>query len=80
MSRRRQRNYRGRGGGRRKPSLLKRIFTNRCDPDSSWIFLSDVITNVREELHCFLNRVPRGSRIQWDRKGRVRGHSTTRRY
>jgi hypothetical protein len=80
MSRRRRRNYRGRGDRGGKPSLLKRIFTNRLDPNSSWIFLSDVIANIREEFHCFLYRVPRGSRLLWDRNGRIRGHSTTRRY
>ena len=80
MSKRRRRNSRAQGDRRRKPSLLKRIFTNRRDPNSSWIFLADVIANIREELHCFLFRVPRGSRLLWDRNGRIRGHSTTRRY
>ena len=77
---RRKRNYQGNGSRRRKPSLLQRVFTNRRDPNSSWIFLNDVITNVREELHCFFNRVPRGSRLLWDRNGRIRGHATIRRY
>lgn len=77
---RRKRKYQKMSGGRQKPPLLQRIFTNRRDPNSSWIFLSDVIANVREELHCFFYRVPRGSRLLWDRNGRIRGHATIRRY
>lgn len=80
MSRRRQRGSRGQRSRRPKPSLLKRIFTNRRNPNSSWIFLADVIANVREELYSFVGRVPRGSRLFWDRNGHIRGHSTTRRY
>jgi hypothetical protein len=80
MSRRRRKNSRGRGGRHPKPSLLRRIFTNRRDPNSSWVFLADVIDNIREEIHCFLYRVPRGSRLLWDRNGRIRGHATIRRY
>ena len=79
MSRRKRNNQRM-DGRRRKPSLLRRIFTNRRDPNSSWIFLGDVIANVREELQCFFFRVPRGSRLLWDRNGRIRGHATIRRY
>ena len=80
MSRRRRGRWQNQGRRRQKPSLLKRIFTNRQNPQSSWIFLDDVIENLREELYCFFNRVPRGSRLLWDKNGRVRGHATTRRY
>ena len=71
MSRRRRR--------RKPPSLLRRIFTNRRDPNSSWVFLADIIGNVKEEWHCFVNRVPRGSRLYWH-GSKIRSHSTIRRY
>jgi len=75
--RRRRRRNRGRG----KPCLLKRIFTNRRNPNSRWLFFSDMIANAREEVFCFLNRVPRGATLKWDGKdNQIRGYETRRRH
>lgn len=80
MSRRNRRGRRNNRSRRQKPSLLKRIFTNRRNANSSWISLADVLTNIREEWFVFEKRVPPGSRILWGKDGRPRGYSSTRRY
>ena len=65
----------------RKPSLWRRILSNRRDSHSPWVSIADVVGNIREELFCFFQRVPRGARLYWDgRTNKIRGYSTRRRY
>jgi hypothetical protein len=65
----------------RKPSLLRRILTNRRKPNSRWVFFSDMVANAREEVFCFFNRVPRGAWLKWDGKtNKIRSYETRRRY
>lgn len=64
----------------RKPSLWRRILSNRRDTHSSRVSIADVTRNIREELFSFFQRVPRGARLYWDGKSKIKGYSTRRRY
>lgn len=73
MSRRNRRNQRG--WQNRRPPKRQPIFTNRRNPQSSWVTLNDVITNVKERVYGWFHRIPKGSRLYW-RGGKIVGHST----
>ena len=64
----RQRNgRRGSNGG---------TFTNRRNPSFGWVSLYDIWLNAKERVYCWWNRVPQGSSIRWNRKGKIVGHYT----
>jgi hypothetical protein len=58
---------------RRGQGLLQRLFTNRYNPRSSWIHIADVIENAKDTWFCWSRRLPPGSRLLRDAKGKIRG-------
>jgi hypothetical protein len=58
-------------------NIFQRLIRNRYNPRSRWITARDVWLNFKEELHCWLHRVPPGSRIHW-RSGDIETTETTR--
>jgi len=61
-----------------KPSLWKRLTTNRYHPGGRWISVGDIHRNVLETLYCFMRRVPPGSLLHHDQKGRIVGYTSLR--
>ncbi|HBR71390.1 MAG TPA: hypothetical protein DEA27_01095 [Candidatus Moranbacteria bacterium] len=52
------------------------IFTNRRNPGFFLITPIDIWYNIKERAYCWFWRVPEGSYIAWDKKGKIKGHST----
>lgn len=61
-----------------KPSLWKRLTTNRYHPASRYISLGDVFRNTAETWYCFTRRVPPGSLLHHNNSGQITGHTTMR--
>ncbi len=59
---------------RSRRGVLARIFTNRTDPRSQWISVSDMWTNAKEIFYGWAHRVPDNSTIRY-RNGKIIGHS-----
>lgn len=52
------------------------VFVNRRNPKSRFVSIEDVWLNLKERVYCWWHRVPEGSYINWDKNGKIKGHTS----
>jgi len=65
-----------RKGGKKKKKKGLGILKNRRKPSSRWISIGDILDNIKERYYCWSRRVPEGSELRWNSKGKIVGHSS----
>jgi hypothetical protein len=57
-----------------KKTLLQRIFSNRRDDKAKRCSVMDLMENTSDQWHIFTKRIPMGSYIKRDGKGKYAGY------
>lgn len=77
MSYFRKRRPKGKNKGKKKKQKKGLgILKNRRKPSSNWVSIGDIWDNLKERYYCWSRRVPEGSILRWNSKGKIVGHNS----